>query len=55
MKACAHYLGVDTYTDFYHVGIEYQEFKDARHVASKKRAFEELPHILAQISGKIET
>lgn len=54
IKACAHYLGVDTYTDFYHVGIEYQEFKDARHAASKKQAFEELPRIFDRLSSKFE-
>lgn len=39
IKSCAHYLGVNIEKDFYHVGIEYQEFKDERHEESKKEAF----------------
>ncbi len=49
VRACAHYLGVDLEVDFHHVGIEYQEFKDERHEASKKRAFEALPGIVKHL------
>jgi FMN-dependent NADH-azoreductase len=38
IKSCAHYLGVNDKKDFYHVGIEYQEFKDDRHERSKGEA-----------------
>lgn len=38
IKSCAHYLGVTDEKDFYHVGIEYQEFKDKRHEVSKTEA-----------------
>jgi FMN-dependent NADH-azoreductase len=39
IKSCAHYLGVNVKKDFYHIGIEYQEFKDERHTQSKNKAF----------------
>lgn len=39
VKSCAHYLGVDINRDFYHIGIEYQEFRDRRHEQSKTEAF----------------
>jgi FMN-dependent NADH-azoreductase len=45
IKSCAHYLGVTNEKDFFHVGIEYQEFKDQRHEKSKNEA-------LASIAGK---
>jgi len=38
IKTCAHYLGVDVDHDFYHIGIEYQEFGDKRHKESIKSA-----------------
>lgn len=49
IKSCAHYLGVSE-QDFYHVGIEYQEFKDERHEQSKKEAFACLPGLIDLIS-----
>lgn len=39
IKSCAHYLGVNVEKDCFHIGIEYQEFKDERHEQSKKEAF----------------
>ena len=39
IRSCAHYLGVDTKKDFFHIGIEYQEFKDDRHDESTAKAF----------------
>jgi FMN-dependent NADH-azoreductase len=50
IKACAHYLGVDPESDFYHIGIEYQEFKDQRHEDSKKQAFEAIPKVLEMLN-----
>ncbi|WP_211230232.1 FMN-dependent NADH-azoreductase [Algoriphagus marincola] len=52
VQACAHYLGVNAKTDFYHVGIEYQEFKDQRHEASKQQAFESIPALVETILNK---
>lgn len=40
IKTCAKYLGVDVNDAFYHLGIEYQEFGDARHAESIRRAKE---------------
>jgi len=39
IKSCAHYLGVNPKKDLYHIGIEYQEFRDKRHEQSKNEAF----------------
>ena len=52
IRSCAHYLGVNTQSDFYHVGIEYQEFKDERHELSKKEAFASLAHLAGKITGR---
>ena len=49
IKSCAHYLGVNYEKDFYHVGIEYQEFKDERHERSKNAAFANLPNLVDEI------
>lgn len=49
LKSCAHYLGVDTSKDFYHIGIEYQEFKDQRHEQSKKQAFHQIPELVSKL------
>lgn len=46
IKSCAHYLGVNTKEDFYHIGIEYQEFKDKRHELSKNEAFARIPKVI---------
>lgn len=52
IKACAHYLGVDAQKDFYHIGIEYQEFKDKRHEDSKRNAFNGIPKLVENIVSK---
>jgi FMN-dependent NADH-azoreductase len=52
IKSCAHYLGVNSEQDFYHVGIEYQEFKDERHERSKKEAFARIGSLVYQISDR---
>ncbi|WP_207515390.1 FMN-dependent NADH-azoreductase [Longitalea luteola] len=49
IKSCAHYLGVDIEKDFYHIGIEYQEFKDQRHERSKSEAFAKIPRLIDRI------
>jgi FMN-dependent NADH-azoreductase len=51
IKSCAHYLGVNNETDFYHVGIEYQEFKDKRHERSKNEAFAGIANLVDEILG----
>lgn len=42
IKTCAKYLGVDVENDFYHLGIEYQEFDDSRHAESVRRVKKEV-------------
>jgi hypothetical protein len=49
IKSCAHYLGVTNEKDFYHVAIEYQEFKDNRHEQSKKEAFGKIAGLIDEI------
>jgi FMN-dependent NADH-azoreductase len=49
IKSCAHYLGVNNETDLYHVGIEYQEFKDHRHERSKNEAFASIANIIDEM------
>jgi FMN-dependent NADH-azoreductase len=49
IKSCAHYLGVNAEKDCYHIGIEYQEFKDERHEQSKKEAFARIDKLIADI------
>jgi FMN-dependent NADH-azoreductase len=49
IKSCAHYLGVNVKKDCYHIGIEYQEFKDERHNQSKKEAFANIDKIIAAL------
>jgi FMN-dependent NADH-azoreductase len=49
IKSCAHYLGVDIERDFYHIGIEYQEFKDERHEQSKHEAFAGVQSLVDEI------
>ncbi|WP_205513901.1 FMN-dependent NADH-azoreductase [Longitalea arenae] len=49
IKSCAHYLGVDAEKDFYHIGIEYQEFRDNRHEQSKSKAFEAIPDLINHV------
>lgn len=50
LKTVSHYLGVVRH---YHVGIEYQEFKDARHELSIKEAHAALPMLVDRIARDI--
>lgn len=52
LKSCMHYLGVSSDQDFYHAGIEFQEFKDYRHEQSKEEAFNRLSHIVKHVRFK---
>jgi len=49
IKRCAHYLGVNARKDLYHIGIEYQEFKDKRHEHSKNDAFARVDRLVQLI------
>jgi len=49
IKSCAHYLGVNAQHDLYHIGIEYQEFKDKRHEHSKNVAFASIERVIQLI------
>ena len=53
IKTCAKYLGVDVKDSFYHLGIEYQEFRDARHAESIRRVKERITaladHLIVQL------
>lgn len=51
VKTCSNYLGVDVDKDFYHVGIEYQEFGDARHNQSIKDAHEAILPLVEKLGG----
>lgn len=52
IRSCARYLGADS-TDV--VAIEYQEFRDARHEASKERAFEALPQLVRRVRTRVSS
>ncbi|OQP40019.1 hypothetical protein A4H97_17535 [Niastella yeongjuensis] len=49
IKSLTHFLGVTDEKDFYHVGIEYQEFKDERYERSKNEAFANLAKLVDEI------
>lgn len=49
IEACAHYLGVAR-DRIYRVTVEYQEFKDQRHEASKRQAEREIVRLAAELS-----
>lgn len=53
IRTCAPYLGVDVKQDFYHVGIEYQEFGDSRHKESKQAAYQAVTSLIKDIKLKI--
>lgn len=46
IRTCSKYLGAD---DLEHIGIEYQEFGDTRHEASKRAAFEAIPALVEHL------
>ncbi|MEQ8495014.1 MAG: NAD(P)H-dependent oxidoreductase [Gammaproteobacteria bacterium] len=48
IRTCSRYLGAESF-DF--LAIEYQEFGDERHEASKREAFNEIPALLARLQG----
>lgn len=50
IRTCAKYLGAD---HIRHVGIEYQEFGDERHRASKVAAFAAIPELVAEFSSRV--
>lgn len=43
VRTCSKYLGVEA---FHHIGVEYQEFGDARHESSKRAAFDAIPRLV---------
>lgn len=51
IKTCSTYLGVNVDKDFYHIGIEYQEFGDTRHNQSIKDAHEAILPLVEKLSG----
>lgn len=53
IKSCAHYLGVNNEKDFYHVGIEYQEFKDNRYERSKNEAFADIVNLVEKLKPAV--
>lgn len=55
IKTCAPYLGVNVKQDFYHVGIEYQEFNDSRHDQSKQEAYQAVASLVRDIKCKISS
>jgi FMN-dependent NADH-azoreductase len=53
IKSCAHYLGVNAKKDLFHIGIEYQEFKDERHQRSITDAFARIDSIIAALCNGV--
>jgi FMN-dependent NADH-azoreductase len=53
IKTCSTYLGVDVNEDFYHIGIEYQEFGDIRHQQSIQDAHGTVPSLVEKLINKI--
>jgi FMN-dependent NADH-azoreductase len=53
IKTCSTYLGADVETDFYHIGIEYQEFGDKRHQQSIQSAHEAVPSLVKKLVGSL--
>jgi FMN-dependent NADH-azoreductase len=49
IQTCSKYLGVDTKQEFYHIGIEYQEFGDDRHQQSIQKAQEAIPALVEKL------
>lgn len=52
IRTCAKYLGADTLE---HVGIEYQEFGDARHTASRETAFASIPDLVHNLQRRLRS
>jgi FMN-dependent NADH-azoreductase len=51
IRSCSRYLGA---ASFDHLAVEYQEFGDARHEASKCAAFEALPALVARLQSAVD-
>lgn len=49
VRTCSRYLGVES---FHHIGVEYQEFGDVRHEASKRAAFDAIPQLVRTLLAK---
>lgn len=47
VRFASRYLGVET---FHHIGVEYQEFGDTRHEASKSAAFAAVPELVERLA-----
>lgn len=50
LRTLARYFGVDA---IHHVGVEYQEFGDARHAASVERAHAAVPGLVERVIGDV--
>jgi len=48
IRSCSRYLGATTVE---HLSVEYQEFGDARHEASKRAAFDAMPTLVEQLQA----
>jgi FMN-dependent NADH-azoreductase len=51
IRACAAYLGVNLEKDFYHVGIEHQEFGDDYHQQSIQDAHQTIPPLVEKLAS----
>lgn len=49
IQTCSKFLGVNPKRDFYHLGIEYQEFGDHRHQQLIQQAYEAVPHLVEKL------
>lgn len=52
IRTCAKYLGTEMLE---HVGIEYQEFGDARHEASRAAAFSAIPDVVGRLHTPVNS
>lgn len=52
IRTCAKYLGAEVLE---HVGVEYQEFGDARHEASRIAAYSEIPDLVSRLLALVES
>ena len=52
IRTCAKYLGTAVLE---HIGIEYQEFGDARHEASRVEAHSAIPNLVARLHNSIDS
>lgn len=50
IRTCAKYLGADNVE---HIGIEFQEFGDARHEASRAAALSAIPELVRRLQGSV--